>query len=236
MTQNLKEILIPTDSGNGESLKDFGIQSTDGTIKLYFRDLQQHLIAAIESAEIVVGCVAWVTSAAIINALARKSGVSIIVQKEDFLRPDLDASKDHPAKLKQLYDTLPSGLSRSDQGFSNTQLADMSFAGDPAIQSVRCVGNYNGQANLSSPRAHHKFIVPCRRAVTGNHGDFEPYAVWTGSYNFTSNSDLSFENAMIISDPKIFEAYLSEYAQLASISEPLDWESPWVAPEWGIGS
>lgn len=60
--------------------------------------------------------------------------------------------------------------------------------------------------------------------------------VWTGSYNFTQNAERSWENAVIIRDPVIADAYLREWAQLYSLSEPLDWKSPYVAPEWRIGT
>lgn len=63
-----------------------------------------------------------------------------------------------------------------------------------------------------------------------------PSAVWTGSFNFTQNSELSLENALYITDPEIVAAYFEEYGQIAAISEPLDWESKWIAPEWLIDS
>jgi phosphatidylserine/phosphatidylglycerophosphate/cardiolipin synthase-like enzyme len=93
---------------------------------------------------------------------------------------------------------------------------------------------------------HHKFLVvggvadaDCPdedRTATGWEPVFEPAAVWTGSFNFTNNGGDSIENAVIIHDPVIATAYLNEWAQVFALSEPLDWESEYIAPEWRIGT
>jgi hypothetical protein len=63
---------------------------------------KDRLIRLIRQADIVLGCVAWVTSESILKALAEKKGVSLIVQKEDFLRPDLMSSDNWSRRLRQL--------------------------------------------------------------------------------------------------------------------------------------
>ena len=63
-----------------------------------------------------------------------------------------------------------------------------------------------------------------------------PYKVWTGSFNFTNNAERSFENAVVLEEPSIVQAYFKEFQQIAALSEPLDWESEWVEPEWRIGT
>jgi hypothetical protein len=61
-------------------------------------------------------------------------------------------------------------------------------------------------------------------------------AVWTGSFNPTQNATRSLENAVFIRDAEIAAAYGREFEQVVLMSEPLDWESPWVCPEWRIGT
>jgi hypothetical protein len=63
----------------------------------------------------------------------------------------------------------------------------------------------------------------------------KPYAVWTGSFNFSKTATQSFENALYILDRSIVQAYFSEWSQLTALSEPLDWESVSISPEWMIG-
>ena len=60
--------------------------------------------------------------------------------------------------------------------------------------------------------------------------------VWTGSYNISQTAAKSLENAVVIRDQVIAQAYFNEWSQIMALSEPLDWESEWVAPEWRIGT
>jgi phosphatidylserine/phosphatidylglycerophosphate/cardiolipin synthase-like enzyme len=84
---------------------------------------------------------------------------------------------------------------------------------------------------------HNKFLVGCDYLEACS-GSFlvVPKQVWTGSYNFSYNARASFENALIISDTEIAMAYAQEWAQIYALSEPLDWQKDWVAPEYRIGT
>ena len=244
--QNLNELELNVDEGDKRKFQDYGTNSEDGKTTVYFRDVESHLIKHIGEADYIVGCVAWLTSFPILNALSKKVGVSIIVQKEDFLRPDLDSSNRWKSDLRRAYDALPMSLNRQDHGFGSTVLYNMSVAYTPEIQPVRCIGNNNSAKSSAFPRAHHKFIVLCKdglqlsergaRDQSSEWNSFNPYEVWTGSFNFTKNAGQSLENAVVMQDPKIVNAYFHEYAQIAAVSEPLDWERDWVAPEWRIGT
>ena len=63
---------------------------------------------------------------------------------------------------------------------------------------------------------------------------WRPHSVWTGSYNITANAELSWENATIRSEES--PRRINEWCQLMAFSEPLDWESEYVEPEWRIGT
>lgn len=179
-----------------------------------------------------------VNEPAILAALSKKSGVSIIVQKEDWLRPDLNDRGDWKTRQKSRYAQIRSSLSRFDEGLKETVLGDMSYCGDPTIDAVRCVGNHNSLKLPAFPRMHHKFIVLCREIATEEDGykNYDPYEVWTGSFNFTKNAGSSFENAIVLRDATLAKAFLSEYAQVAALSEQLNWESEWIQPQWRVGS
>ncbi len=240
--QNLNELELNVDEGDKRKFQDYSTSSNDGKTTVYFRNIESQLIKHIDEADYIVGCVAWLTSFPILKALSKKSGVSIIVQKEDFLRPDVNPSQQWKLNLRKAYDALPIGISRQDDIFDSTALPDMSTSCDPDITPIRCVGNHNSAKSPAFPRAHHKFIVFCKKDLTiatwlrTDWPSFEPYAVWTGSFNFTKNAGQSLENAVVLQDRKIVNAYFQEYAQIAAVSEPLDWESAWVAPEWRIGT
>ncbi len=86
-----------------------------GPATVYFDNLEDALVARIEEADMVFGCVAWLCNARILDALAKKECVQIIVQQEDFLRPDTRAGVQRYSRrayrnyIKTKYEALPSG-------------------------------------------------------------------------------------------------------------------------------
>jgi hypothetical protein len=105
------------------------------------------------------------------------------------------------------------------------------------IPPVRCVGNDNADKHPAWPRMHNKFLVFCSLRENAWRGpELHPECVWTGSYNITFNAQKSFENAVILRDSDIAAAYAREWAQILALSEPLDWEDRWSAPEYRIGT
>jgi hypothetical protein len=144
---DFNELTLPTDT-DPEPQKDHSI--VDGDMAAYFRHLKPKLVKHIDTADVVVGSVAWLTDGEILDALAKKNAVSIIVQKEDFLRRDM--GKVSKPELRKQYDKLKSGRRYE------MNVGHLSFCVDPTLDPIRCVGNHN-KANTSYPRAHNKFVV-----------------------------------------------------------------------------
>lgn len=228
--------------------------SSDGLTRAYFRDLEAHLTEHIRQADVVVGCVAWLTSKTILSELAAKA-TAIVVQKEDFLRPDKGAGTHWQKELRKQYNALKFPYDRWDPALEDTVLRLQNMHGSSEIKPVRCMGSHNESKSPAHPRVHHKFLVFCKevkiehdaRPATGKgffsratpaytQISFKPYAVWTGSFNMTYNATLSLENAIYSEDVNLAAAYFSEWAQIEAFSEPLDWEHAWVAPEHRIGT
>jgi hypothetical protein len=235
MSKDLNKLEIQTDC-SPEPLTDNSAASPDGSVRVHFRDLEEALIANIRKARVVVGCVAWLTSRPILNALASvPNGVSIVVQKEDFLRPDLDTTGSMAWSLSVLYSKLPGTSGR--YSFPGL-VSSLSYCSDNTIAPVRCVGNHNREKSSSFPRMHNKFVLFCnvKEAEGDGFSEITPYAVWTGSFNFSKNATFSFENAVVLTDEAIVQSYYREWGQILALSEPLNWEDPWCAPEWRIGS
>jgi phosphatidylserine/phosphatidylglycerophosphate/cardiolipin synthase-like enzyme len=231
---NLNHAKIWND-GDPIALDDFATASDSARVTCHFRNVRDALVGYINRYDYMVGCVAWLTDPVILRALATRCGVSIIVQKEDFLRPDCDERLD----TRRLYGSIRSGFDRYEiPGI----LASMSFAADTELDAIRCVGNHNSNKSPAHPRAHHKFLVFGRMSTPGKgdedscHVRFVPEAVWTGSFNFSVNAGRSLENAVLIEDPAIAQAYANEFSQVAALSEPLNWEDPWCSPEWRCGT
>lgn len=221
--------------GADEKMEDNSIKTDE--VEVIFKKIKQRLIDEINGADIIVGCVAWLTDFDILDSLSKKS-VSIILQKEDFLRPDITSSSMWKSMLKQKYDSVNKNTINRQEipGILNI----MSTSSDPSIDCLRCVGNHNSDKKPAFPRMHNKFLIFCKHIPNkenpSHFGNIVPVKVWTGSFNFTKNAGMSLENAVIINNKKICEAYLNEYSQIAALSEPLDWDSEWIAPEWRIGT
>lgn len=219
-----------------------------GSTTVFFKDLEQELVKKIDSYPAVFGCVAWLTNEAICAALARREHCTIIVQKEDFLRPD--GVGDPRIRCQRLYRQI------GQTNFTRYELPDplpvMSYSSDPTLEGVRCFGERLRERYRSL--MHHKFAVFCEvetkkdtffsREVFGKSDreytyfwhSVRPVAVWTGSYNWSMLSERHLENAVFIEDETIAAAYLREWSLIAAMSEPLDWESEYVEPQWRLGS
>jgi hypothetical protein len=225
---DLNQVLIPDAMSNGVPLGDWHMGI--GDVRVHFRNLKDRLIEYIGQADYVFGCVAWFTDVDILEALAQKRGVSILIQKEDFLRPDSPKHTSHNAKIRELYTKLPT-VNRFDFGVGVAHL--LSLGSDPVIDAVRCVGVH--QPGPTQPRMHHKFCVFAEHSE--NLGKFTmPYAAWTGSFNWSATASRSLENAVYFKELKAVKGFYLEYQQVLALSEPLDWSSTWVEPEWRIGT
>jgi hypothetical protein len=247
ITRSMHDLFIPSDCGR-HPLDDYSTKS--GRVTVHFREHTKKCVEFIEKYDVIVGSVAWLTSIPILRALSKK-WVQIVLQKEDFLRPDSESMKD----VRAAYALSPLW---SERLYYGGILSQMSICGDPLIEGFRCVGNHNADKNPAFPRAHHKFLVGCtyrpdrhpdRHADADADEDadgdgfgtpfpqcFQPHAVWTGSFNLTANAERSFENVVVIEDEAIAQAYYNEWNQLAALSEPLDWDSEWCQPQWRIGT
>lgn len=212
-------------------------------IQVFFRDIKDNLINLIETSECVFGAVAWLTDFNIMDSLSLKN-VSMVVQKEDFLRPDIGVSSMYlwKKKIRYAYSKLTNDFSR--YSFHNNMISSLSIASDPTIEPVRCMGNHNKDKKPAFPRMHNKFLIFADYNYDETEDDVEPWdydyfklkGVWTGSFNLTYNATMSLENAVYITNQEIINAYYKEFGQIMALSEPLDWESVWSTPEWRIGT
>lgn len=186
-----------------------------GVATAHFGALHDPVLRFIAQSDAIVGCVAWITSGKILDALAGKR-VALVVQKESWWKKG-DA---RGSSLARRYANLSCGLPAS--AFP-APLGVKTFRGkqvpnDAEMAPIACVGY--GSGSQFQPLMHHKFIVRC---TLDENGTLVPQAVWTGSFNFSANANDSFENAVEIHDPTIAAAYLAEFALVASLSEPMNW-------------
>lgn len=210
-------------------------------VEVLFYNQRARLIELINRSSVVVGCAAWLTDLAVLAALQNKT-VCIIVQKEDFLRPDFNDDRWYKDKLQAAYKKL-SGISRYE-----LKTPFSVCAGDDSEPAILCAGLANPHKKSAWPRMHHKFLlfrfndVPADECDLQNdecegHSKFGNFdAVFTGSYNITKNATNSLENSLIITKQPIVDAYYQEFEHVFGMSEPLDWNSEWVNPRYRVGT
>jgi hypothetical protein len=226
---------------NGNPQVDHSLTSTSTGTCAYFKNLDAHLIGHILKAPAVVGCVAWLAHEKILEALSNCVAVSLVVQKEEYLRPDYAVTAHYLRERHKAYSKLKGRFWRYDKTIGYPYLKAL-YRRDASIEAVRCTGYGPDPTGKTHPNMHHKFLVFCRYATEetmGFGGDpyeavdgIAPYAVWTGSFNFTYNGTMSFENAIYLTDPEIVNAYFLEWSQIAVLSEPLKWQNETIDPEW----
>ena len=235
---DLTQLTIDNDCGPGVEQEDYSTAKPAVDTEVVFRRHRARLLTLIAEYPYVIGGVAWLTDMRVLDALATRKGVNILVQKEDFLRPDLDGAADFAVTLRRAYGRLETIERHYAPGIA-PELSYCSGSGE----AIRCVGNYNADKHPAWPRMHNKFLVFCAedhvestsQEYDNSHDVLRPECVWTGSYNITFNAQKSFENAVILRDPDIADAYAREWAQILALSEPLDWTERWSAPEYRFG-
>ena len=241
---NLNDLSIPVDGGPDQSLTDFSTTITSphfDTVEVIFRNQEKRLVELITAFKdgAIFGCVAWLTSVPILKALEKCKNVQIIVQKEDFLRPDIDTNNmdKWKAELWRLYNNLKCDMERHQ---FKKPIGHLSVCGDPTVDGVRCVGNHNFEKKPAFPRAHHKFLVFCKVTEAEESTNYIPVALWTGSFNMTKNATNSLENVLYFTDAsgdnEIINAFLNEHHQIFAVSESLNWNEVWTTPEFRIGT
>lgn len=204
-------------------------------VEVVFDRLATRMVNFIRSEPVIIGCLAWLTNRDILATLATRQAVSIIVQKEDFLRPD--AGNWSQEQIRRQYKNI-TGIDR--WATRGSWATSYNTGGDSEIEAIRCCGVAKDRREVP-PRMHHKFLVACDLVEAEDEDgciteDYIPKAVWTGSFNATENATRSLENAVILHDSDLAQAFFLEWSKILGLSEPLDWTSHYVEPEYRIGT
>lgn len=195
-------------------------------ITIHFRNIKQALIEFIDQSDILLGAVAWVTEKEVLEALIKKQS-QLVIQKEDFLRPDLKQTLSEKERnlLQFLYGQFK--FSYSTLHFSN-DIFTLSKDDIYELEPIRAFGYLTQKLRYCTPKMHNKFLIsasfdPQTKKVI-------PHKVWTGSANFTAMSMYSLENAITINHSAIAKHYMREYESIYALSDKLDWKTIWTSP------
>jgi hypothetical protein len=199
------------------------------SVTVHFQHQMAILHSEIRKWDIVIGCVAWLTNFNILRALERCKHVNILIQKEDFLRPDVGNWTE--TRIKEAYNALrPLRDYQWDTRFEDQATGEAFYYETYLERAIRCVGVVAPRGTVPA-RMHHKFLVFCE---LDKYDHIKPKAVWTGSLNLTENATRSLENSLLIKDETIAMMYTEEWRTLMLISESLDWDSSYVEPDGNL--
>ena len=146
-----------------------------GSVEVVFRNHIPRLLDLLEEARknklVCFGAVAWLTEQRVLEAMAKLS-TSILIQKEDWLRPDLLTPQDSKdagfaawkRRLRRLYDAVgDTDRYQPDLCHHNMPLplGNMCLKEVLRITGIRCFGllNDRGRNKNRRPLMHNKFLV-----------------------------------------------------------------------------
>jgi hypothetical protein len=190
--------------------------------------------AKAEAYPVVLGCVPWLTSQDVVDALVGTTNhVCVVVDKS--------------ARGDQL-----DRLHREGVGVRQDLLGDLEFWGPPeggrppiihpshipghrALEPVRVVG-WRRQGNEQVPLLHAKLAVCCAAYTwEGEMGGWDdhllPMSVWMGSANWTTHSRRHLEFGAWSTDPPLAEAALEFITDVIKASEPLPSQAERPSPQ-----
>jgi len=188
---------------------------TKAEVECHFRNLQQVLLSEIEKADIVLGCVAWISDPLILESLTRRSTALVLDSKVNRMGKKLQAlykQLQHTDK-QPIYDMLVSGYG------SENYLCYTDMENKPVPKAY--AEDWNFESGLYAVDGfyrymHHKFLVMIKsdgKCLTCGRRRYKP-TTWTGSFNFTKNASKGLENAVIIRDTHISASYLCEFLEI----------------------
>ncbi len=186
---------------------------TEGSSRYIFEGVIDELCKEIKQANVVFGDVMSVTSKKVISALEGLDSCQLVLNKKSYGKHHLYS------RIRCLY--TPRNI------LYNLEEAIDDGSWDDDLESIR----YCGSLDESEPALMHNKIIVLAKIDPRNFR-LDPYAVWSGSCNFSFNASRSFENAIITYNRKVAVQYYKEYKQILARSESIKNLNSFYNPQW----
>lgn len=192
------------------------------------RNMKEHVLGYINKASYCIGCVAWCTDFDILDRLASKKGVQIVIQ-QDKVATRAYKHDTFRVRLRDKYRSLPKfdwpnwervfwagipdippSISRRPSQVLAKDNCSIRYAGCKQTQEAREKAREEEQVSLM----HHKFLL-----YADERGRI--YGVSFGSFNFTRNASDSDEDLHYIEDPRVVQKFFMTYLDVLQHSCPL---------------
>jgi len=216
-----------------------GVSSPSAHVDVLFNDsgiVLIDMLNALKLHDFVLFAMPKLENIAVVEALKRATHrgvfVLVLIQKEEWLRADNDASEEQKS-LRGEYNSV--GLIDYDSvNYVLRQFycvgGDWKFGDTSNTLAIRCLGD---EAKIGTDLMQDSFVVFGVQRVGYDLTGFSPFMatkVWIGSYN-VSNC-IQFENVVRIRDNLIAQRYAEHFAMMFLNSESLDWKSATAQPEF----
>lgn len=188
----------------------------DVPIQIFFTNIESVLTSGIKNATYIIGCTAWLTNSIILKALSEKLGVKMIINKECYLNSDSEYGEGRFYSLLRSAYRKIKDLSLISCEQLNQLIPNFKICQEEKIDRTGAIltcGIVNSRCKL-----HHKFMIFFD-------DNFKPIGLWSGSYNFSNNSNFCLENGIYITDQNVIKQYIDEFNSIYSYSETFDWSN-----------
>ena len=186
----------------------------NGSWRVYFDDLMDHLCEHISEADEAYGCAFRLTNERVIEALGGTNSCQILVDKGN----QVSMERYHKLKCTRSADAF----------FEEYSMAFNDGTWGRPLEPIRVVGSHTDGVGLM----HQKFMIFVRTTDSRGQKIFDPYGIWMGSCNFSCNADRSLEGAIFSRDRTLVRCFLKNYVEVLARSESLYDYRPYFAPQW----
>lgn len=204
----------------------YNVGSGTDDVQIRFNNLESFVVSHIQQSTAVIGCMNWLTSKKIINALANLSGgVSIIIDKCSIH----ESTPEYKTAFHSLK-PLKFKIMNLDEQYvfgSHYELESMS-PNTVNSDAVRVFGTTHKRYN-TRVLMHHKFMIFCSLS---DDGVITPTSVITGSYNFTENGGYCRENLIHLTGDQYTSGYFGEWRGCFLLSENIDHYKKDINPQY----
>lgn len=202
--------------------------SDTGTRKLacryVMRRQEECILQLVDKADAIVVSCYMMSRQPFFDALAQKDRVFLLCHKTNLVGPT-EARSAQPF-LKRL-----AVLRKQSRQFQTSELRTSvpwleRTLPRKTLPLARCVGAY--QDSFTTPLMHDKTVIALRKKKT----QYIPFALWTGTNNFTENATRSIGAGTLIEDPHTAMLRLNDILNYTLSSEPIPWRSQRLQPQW----
>lgn len=215
----------------------------DAWIATFGPNVVEHLVAGVkhfcskaagsrpgkaEPFAVVAGCVPWLTSVELVDALAKVGGGVCVAVDKGGVGSAVRQLNDSASGMRQgCFDGLLEYGEADETGAGPVIGPYSRMPGDEAIGPVRLVGYRKTSSGSKLPLLHAKLLVVGCSWIWENDGGgwdelFTPVAAWTGSANWTYMSAKHLEIGLWTEDPAFCAQAWRFVSDVIAFSEPFD--------------